>query len=179
MRAATAGRISFPRFQAMARQTPCRTLWATAHAVSTASCNIEALSHSARQKCRPPTRAKCLSLWNPPFTMGLTIAAVAPGILPPVEVGLQPGGRKLTSTRRGKVFHAFGIATLFPGGRMPPSTPGKMPDATGKAARGGADDRDSSGSRRRRCFGEKLQTRFLPAGRNLISQSENPKQASS
>jgi len=48
--------------------------------------------------------------------VGLVVAAVAAGILPAVEPGFQPGGIKLTSTRRGGIFHALGMTTPFPGG---------------------------------------------------------------
>ncbi len=56
---------------------------------------------------------------------------VAAGILPAVEPGFQPGGKNLAPAGSGSVFwRSQQSSAFFPGGRMPPSTSGKMPDAT-------------------------------------------------
>jgi hypothetical protein len=52
---------------------------------------------------------------------GLKVAA---GILPAVEPGFQPGGMNAGQSTQVKISHAA------PGGRMPPATSGRMPDAT-------------------------------------------------
>ena len=52
---------------------------------------------------------------------GLRVAA---GILPAVEPGFQPGGKGDENFTRPEVSHAG------PGGKMPPSTSGRMPDTT-------------------------------------------------
>jgi hypothetical protein len=51
--------------------------------------------------------------------------AVAAGILPAVEPGILPGGTGLVRTV--VTVHNWSIA---PGGKMPPSTAGRMPAAT-------------------------------------------------
>ncbi len=55
---------------------------------------------------------------------------VAAGILPAVEPGFQPGGKGVASTEITGNSEAAAGAILSPGGKMPPSTSGKMPDAT-------------------------------------------------
>ncbi|HTV60931.1 MAG TPA: hypothetical protein VMH30_00020, partial [Verrucomicrobiae bacterium] len=50
---------------------------------------------------------------------------VAAGILPAVEPGFQPGGRASSHSKAHD-----DKSTLHPGGRMPPSPSGRMPDAT-------------------------------------------------
>jgi hypothetical protein len=61
-----------------------------------------------------------------------TVAAweVAAGILPAVEPGFQPGGKSADSTNRVESLKSTAISSANPGGRMPPSTAGKMPAAT-------------------------------------------------
>jgi tRNA-2-methylthio-N6-dimethylallyladenosine synthase len=49
---------------------------------------------------------------------------VAAGILPAVEPGFQPGGRALNNPQH------LNISQIVPGGKMPPSTAGRMPAAT-------------------------------------------------
>jgi oligoendopeptidase F len=57
---------------------------------------------------------------------------VAAGILPAVEPGFQPGGKSFaTATNHGKSPASI-PSDAGPGGRMPPSTAGKMPAATGR-----------------------------------------------
>ena len=60
----------------------------------------------------------------------IPVAKVAAGILPAVEPGFQPGGKKLTARESLKNFQAAKNSDASPGGRMPPSTAGKMPAAT-------------------------------------------------
>jgi len=56
---------------------------------------------------------------------------VAAGILPAVEPGFQPGGSKHTETQTTPIIPELQTSPrLHPGGRMPPSTSGRMPDAT-------------------------------------------------
>ena len=55
---------------------------------------------------------------------------VAAGILPAVEPGFQPGGKGLATIGRMESFDAAASLNASPGGKMPPSTSGKMPDAT-------------------------------------------------
>ncbi|HEX7619365.1 MAG TPA: MFS transporter, partial [Verrucomicrobiae bacterium] len=55
---------------------------------------------------------------------------VAVGILPAVEPGFQPGGKDVESSSILKNFKSDEISDTIPGSRMPPSTSGKMPDAT-------------------------------------------------
>ena len=57
-------------------------------------------------------------------------ALVAAGILPAVEPGFQPGGKKVDAAMRSENSKAVDHLSAFPGGRMPPSTSGRMPDAT-------------------------------------------------
>jgi hypothetical protein len=49
---------------------------------------------------------------------------VAAGILPAVKLGFQPGGKTVCELITARNFSAR------PGGRMPPSTAGRMPAAT-------------------------------------------------
>jgi uncharacterized protein YgbK (DUF1537 family) len=56
---------------------------------------------------------------------------VAAGILPAVEPGFQPGGKNLTPGGGDSHFRkSQHVPPSVPGGRMPPSTSGRMPDAT-------------------------------------------------
>ncbi len=55
---------------------------------------------------------------------------VAAGILPAVEPSFQPGGESATSTTRVESSDAAEISYASPGGKMPPSTAGRMPAAT-------------------------------------------------
>jgi superfamily II DNA or RNA helicase len=55
---------------------------------------------------------------------------VAAGILPAVEPGFQPGGKDAASANSAINFTAPSPANAIPGGKMPPSTAGKMPAAT-------------------------------------------------
>jgi acyl-[acyl-carrier-protein]-phospholipid O-acyltransferase / long-chain-fatty-acid--[acyl-carrier-protein] ligase len=55
---------------------------------------------------------------------------VAVGILPAVEPGILPGGKSVESSGILENFKSDEMSDTIPGGRMPPSTSGKMPDAT-------------------------------------------------
>ena len=55
---------------------------------------------------------------------------VAAGILPAVEPGFQPGGKNVDSSKRVEKSNPSASLSAIPGGKMPPSTSGKMPDAT-------------------------------------------------
>jgi hypothetical protein len=55
---------------------------------------------------------------------------VAAGILPAVEPGFQPGETGVESTGALKSSDAAANSTPHPGGKMPPSTAGRMPAAT-------------------------------------------------
>jgi ATP-dependent helicase HrpA len=55
---------------------------------------------------------------------------VAAGILPAVEPGFQPGGKTATNTPALEKPTASVPSKAHPGGKMPPSTSGRMPDAT-------------------------------------------------
>jgi nitrite reductase/ring-hydroxylating ferredoxin subunit/DMSO/TMAO reductase YedYZ heme-binding membrane subunit len=57
-------------------------------------------------------------------------ALVAAGILPAVEPGFQPGGKNVDAAMRSENSKAVARSSAIPGGKMPPSTSGKMPDAT-------------------------------------------------
>jgi len=57
-------------------------------------------------------------------------AGVAAGILPALEPGFQPGGNDGNISERFKQTAASGSAAADPGGKMPPSTAGRMPAAT-------------------------------------------------
>ena len=57
---------------------------------------------------------------------------VAAGILPAVEPGFQPGGKNVDDSERSTISGVHPIPGASPGGRMPPSTAGKMPAATQK-----------------------------------------------
>jgi serine/threonine protein kinase len=62
-------------------------------------------------------------------------SVVAAGILPAVEPGLQPGGKGDGSFGSLGQSEAVVSASASPGGRMPPSTAGRMPAATLSAGR--------------------------------------------
>jgi hypothetical protein len=53
------------------------------------------------------------------------LKTVASAILADVESGFQPGGIGVIMGNRLEIFCPFPIATLFPGGRMPPFTAGQ------------------------------------------------------
>ena len=55
---------------------------------------------------------------------------VAAGILPAVEPGFQPGGNNADGKGGVASSKALASASANPGGRMPPSTSGRMPDTT-------------------------------------------------
>jgi len=55
---------------------------------------------------------------------------VAAGILPAVEPGFQPGGTGVASTKPLESAEAAISSDAIPGGKMPPSTAGRMPAAT-------------------------------------------------
>jgi hypothetical protein len=65
------------------------------------------------------------------FTIREDGAIVAAGILPAVEPGFQPGGKTMEISQASE--DSAGVRSKpasEPGGRMPPSTSGRMPDAT-------------------------------------------------
>ena len=55
---------------------------------------------------------------------------VAAGILPAVEPGFQPGGKDAACAKALANSDAPAASSADPGGKMPPSTPGRMPAAT-------------------------------------------------
>ncbi len=55
---------------------------------------------------------------------------VAAGIMPAVEPGFQPGGKSVASTKRLENPKSIASSSVSPGGKMPPSTAGRMPAAT-------------------------------------------------
>ena len=55
---------------------------------------------------------------------------VAAGILPAVEPGFQPGGKGVAGTKIVSSLEILSSLIADPGGRMPPSTAGRMPAAT-------------------------------------------------
>ncbi len=55
---------------------------------------------------------------------------VAAGILPAVEPGFQPGGKNLTHNESSSNSDVSNTSGANPGGKMPPSTAGRMPAAT-------------------------------------------------
>ena len=63
-------------------------------------------------------------------TLPLLLTKVAAGILPAVEPGFQPGGEKAVHPTRVDNLRGTASSSANPGGRMPPSTAGKMPAAT-------------------------------------------------
>jgi dihydrofolate synthase / folylpolyglutamate synthase len=58
------------------------------------------------------------------------VAGVAAGILPAVEPGFQPGGKGAREPKRMEKISAAAKSSAGPGGKMPPPTSGRMPDAT-------------------------------------------------
>jgi serine/threonine protein kinase/biopolymer transport protein ExbD len=74
--------------------------------------------------------AKALAKLNHPGIVTLYEFGVAAGILPAVEPGFQPGGKSVASAESFEKSEAATNAEANPGGKMPPSTSGKMPDAT-------------------------------------------------
>jgi nitrogenase molybdenum-iron protein NifN len=56
--------------------------------------------------------------------------SVAAGILPAVEPGFQPGGMYVEFPKTVETTKRVEITSVFPGGKMPPYTAGKMPAAT-------------------------------------------------
>ncbi|MFM2295385.1 MAG: hypothetical protein RLZZ350_1798, partial [Verrucomicrobiota bacterium] len=63
-------------------------------------------------------------------TLPLMLTRVAAGILPAVEPGFQPGGTVVEKSERAENVEASISADASPGGKMPPSTAGRMPAAT-------------------------------------------------
>jgi hypothetical protein len=63
-----------------------------------------------------------------PWMFGLP--EVAAGILPAVEPGFQPGGKNAGTRKGAEQLMAQASSRANPGGKLPPSTSGKMPDAT-------------------------------------------------
>lgn len=74
--------------------------------------------------------ARALAKLNHPGIVTLYEFGVAAGILPAVEPGFQPGGKRVVGSQREAITEAFGSSSADPGGKMPPSTSGGMPDAT-------------------------------------------------
>ncbi len=78
---------------------------------------------------------KIKALWviatNPTHSWGAKVAA---GIMPAVEPGFQPGGRRGASSEPVESSGVLASAEANPGGKMPPSTSGRMPNATGVGA---------------------------------------------
>ena len=68
-------------------------------------------------------------LGRPEKTVEVLVAA---GILPALEPGFQPGGKNAGSQEDAGVYGATSSSSASPGGKMPPSTSGRMPDATGQ-----------------------------------------------
>jgi serine/threonine protein kinase/biopolymer transport protein ExbD len=74
--------------------------------------------------------AQALALLNHPGIVTLYEFGVATGILPAVDPGFQPGGKDAGSPENLENSETVTDEERAPGGRMPPSTSGKMPDAT-------------------------------------------------
>jgi DUF1680 family protein len=68
--------------------------------------------------------------WAKDATVRLNHRHVAAGILPAVEPGFQPGGTDRGNTSAANKSEAATQSRLNPGGKMPPSTAGRMPAAT-------------------------------------------------
>jgi serine/threonine protein kinase len=77
--------------------------------------------------------AKLLARLNHPGIVTVHDFGVAAGILPAVEPGFQPGGTSVENTVRPEKSVAIASSGANPGGKMPPSTSGRMPDATAPA----------------------------------------------
>ena len=69
--------------------------------------------------------AEVFARWGKPVAW-----PVAAGILPAVEPGFQPGGKDVDSTEALESTEAGTCSHANPGGKMPPSTAGRMPAAT-------------------------------------------------
>ena len=73
-------------------------------------------------------------VWKVPFAPGVLKAVgknnVAAGILPAVEPGILPGGKNVDDGERVKHSEVAASSSVRPGGKMPPSTAGRMPAAT-------------------------------------------------
>jgi hypothetical protein len=74
--------------------------------------------------------AKALAKLNHPGIVTLYEFGVAAGILPAVEPGFQPGGKNVAQTEGVKKSGVAASSSTSTGGGMPPSTSGRMPDAT-------------------------------------------------
>ncbi|MCC6824059.1 MAG: serine/threonine protein kinase, partial [Verrucomicrobia subdivision 3 bacterium] len=74
--------------------------------------------------------AKALAKLNHPGIVTLYEFGVVAGILPAVEPGFQPGGQDVGSGGRAERPKVVANSETDPGGKMPPSTTGRMPDAT-------------------------------------------------
>ncbi len=68
--------------------------------------------------------------WASGASVRVNHGPVAAGSLPAVEPGFQPGGKKLTDASDRKNAEAVSSSDANPGGRMPPSTAGKLPAST-------------------------------------------------
>ncbi len=70
------------------------------------------------------------SLVDERFVPNDTALGVAAGILPAVEPGFQPGGESDENSERAENTNVTTNTSANPGGKMPPSTAGRMPAAT-------------------------------------------------
>jgi serine/threonine protein kinase len=77
--------------------------------------------------------AKLLARLNHPGIVTVHDFGVAAGILPAVELGFQPGGRDIADTEGLEKSEASNNSNAIPGGKMSPSTSGRMPDATSQS----------------------------------------------
>jgi serine/threonine-protein kinase len=74
--------------------------------------------------------AKALAKLNHPGIVTLYEFGVASGVPSAVEPGFQPGGKSVGSSEGVEKSEAGASSRADPGGKMPPSTSGRMPDAT-------------------------------------------------
>jgi serine/threonine protein kinase len=88
------------------------------------------IGHDAAFAERFAREAKALAKLNHPGIVTLYEFGVAAGILPAVEPGFQPGGKSVAGSEALESSGVIASSIANPGGRMPPSTSGKLPDAT-------------------------------------------------